>query len=323
MMGAKVWRAKDWRAKHWRTKAWRAKACFVLTALAPAASLLTPSAHSADWPTDVRLSGSAFLPPSLRQLQSDRDANPVGLWLDRGEALWNEGPNGLNGRSCQSCHGTVTSLKDAATRFPRLSADSKKLVNLEDQIIACRERSRAGPVGAGTLGAGTLSAGPIGARLLDAKGAEANPAPPLKPDDADILALSALLHDKAKGLPIAPAIPPTGSTAHALWQSRLTQGTVLYATRMGRMNLACVHCHDQHVGKTMRSDVISPGNPTGFPVYRVSWQTLGSADRRLRACFSGVQAQVPPAGDPSLRDLELYLKVRASGMPLDGPSLRR
>jgi sulfur-oxidizing protein SoxA len=294
-MGAKVWRAQAW---------------FALTALAAATSLVTPSAHSADWPSDVRLSGSAFLPASLRQLQSDRDANPIGLWLDRGEALWKES---AGGPSCQSCHGPVSTLKDTATRFPRLSADSKKLVNLEDQIIACRERHRAGPVSAGTPGAG-----PPGVNS-----AASNTAPALKPDDADILALSALLHDKAKGLPIAPAIPPTGSAAHALWQSHLTQGTVLYTTRMGRMNLACVHCHDQHVGKTMRSDVISPGNPTGFPVYRVSWQTLGSADRRLRACFSGVQAQVPPAGDPALRDLELYLKVRASGMTLDGPSLRR
>jgi sulfur-oxidizing protein SoxA len=69
--------------------------------------------------------------------------------------------------------------------------------------------------------------------------------------------------------------------------------------------------------------VISPGHPTGFPIYRTSWQTLGSIDRRLRACYSGVQAQIPPAGDPALRDLELYLKVRASGMPLDGPSIRR
>ena len=89
------------------------------------------------------------------------------------------------------------------------------------------------------------------------------------------------------------------------------------------MNLACLHCHDQNIGRQLRADVISPGHPTGFPVYRMSWQGLGSVERRLRACFSGVQAQMPPPGDPVLRDLELYLKVRASGMPLDGPSIRR
>ena len=89
------------------------------------------------------------------------------------------------------------------------------------------------------------------------------------------------------------------------------------------MNLACVHCHDQNVGKQMRTDVISPANPTGFPIYRMAWQRLGSIDRRLRACYSGVQAVMPKPGDPDLRALELYLKVRANGMPLEGPAIRR
>ena len=73
----------------------------------------------------------------------------------------------------------------------------------------------------------------------------------------------------------------------------------------------------------MRSDVISPANPTGFPIYRMSWQGMGSIDRRLRACYSGVQAAMPPAGDQTLRQLELYLKVRAQGLTVDGPSIRR
>ena len=89
------------------------------------------------------------------------------------------------------------------------------------------------------------------------------------------------------------------------------------------MNLACVHCHDQNVGKLMRADVISLGNPTGFPILRMSWQKMGAVDRRLRACYSGVQAVIPPTGDAALRDLELYLKARVNGMALDGPSIRR
>jgi sulfur-oxidizing protein SoxA len=43
----------------------------------------------------------------------------------------------------------------------------------------------------------------------------------------------------------------------------------------------------------------------------------------LRACYSGVQAQIPAPGSAELRQLELYLKVRANGMPMDGPSIRR
>ncbi len=236
------------------------------------------------WPTDTKLSGNAFLSPGLLKLQADSANSPVALWLDRGVAAW---ADSSVGPSCLSCHGTADALKASAPGFPRLTANGQTLINLEDQIVACRARS-----------------GHTGAKL----------------EDDDVLALSALLHNAAKGLPINVKAPPEHA---AQWQARLENGTQLFARRMGRMNLACVHCHDQNVGKQMRADVISPGNPTGFPIYRMSWQKIGSVDRRLRACYSGVQAMIPPAGDPALRDLELYLKVRASGMALDGPSIRR
>lgn len=240
--------------------------------------------HAAQWPDDPRLSGNAFLPPGLLALQNDKANSPVTLWLDRGLALWNDRSNGA---SCQSCHGPLDAMKDSAPGFPHLSASGQSLINLEDQIVACRLRT-------------------------DHRDT--------KLEDDEVLALSSALHSVATGRPFNLKPRPDQSEP---WQERLDHGTQLFATRMGRMNLACVHCHEQRVGRQMRSDVISPGNPTGFPIYRMSWQRLGSIDRRLRACYSGVQAVVPPAGDPALRDLELYLKVRARDMPLDGPSIRR
>ena len=245
---------------------------------------LAATAQTPPWPTDIKLSGNAFLTPGLRALPADPASSPITLVLDRGAALWTDTSAGA---SCQSCHGEVDKLKSAATQFPRLGSGGQRLNNLEDQIVACRARG-----------------GHAGAKV----------------EDDDVLALSALLHNAAKGLPIHVAAPVDHA---AQWQARLENGTRLFARRIGRMNLACVHCHDQSVGKQMRADVISPGNPTGFPIYRMSWQKTGSIDRRLRACYSGVQATIPPAGDPDLRDLELYLKVRANGMPLDGPSIRR
>jgi L-cysteine S-thiosulfotransferase len=128
-----------------------------------------------------------------------------------------------------------------------------------------------------------------------------------------ILSLSAALHQAAKGEAIQTA--PV--------QPHLANGERLYTTRMGRIHLACTHCHDEKVGANMRSEVISQAQPTGFPIYRQSWQTLGSIDRRLRACYSGVQAPIPAMGSAELRDLELFLKVRAQGMPIEGASLRR
>lgn len=261
-------------ARRWRQK------------LAAAMALLGCSAATVanPWPDNPRLSGNAFLTPGLQALQQDAGSSPVSLFLDQGSALWADNSKGA---SCQSCHGPIEDQKQAAARFPRLSTDGHKLLNLEDQIIACRSRTGRPP--------GTL-------------------------EDSEVLALSAALHHAARGQPINVQPPPD---QRERWQARLGQGAQLFATRLGRINLACVHCHDQNIGRQMRADVISPGHPTGFPIYRMSWQGLGSIDRRLRACYSGVQAQLPPAGDPSLRDLELYLKVRANGLPMDGPSIRR
>lgn len=129
----------------------------------------------------------------------------------------------------------------------------------------------------------------------------------------EVLALSAALYDAAKGEPIGTTVV----------QPYYDQGAQLWHTRMGRINLACVHCHEQKVGRQMRADTISQAHPTGFPIYRLSWQTIGSLERRLRACYSGVQAPLPPEGGTELRALELFLKVRAQGMPLEGASIRR
>ena len=237
---------------------------------------------------DTRTSGHVYLSPQLQALQADAQRNPVGLWLERGQGLWQA--------QCMACHGAMDRLKGSVASFPRLNMDGKTLVNLEDQILRCQQR---------------------GAAASPASGASA-----LESDS--VLSLSAALHQAAKGERIQVAPSPTATPEHtALWQARLSSGERLYQTRMGRMNLACMHCHDGKVGAQMRVDTISQAHPTGFPIYRMAWQTLGSLDRRLRACYSGVQAPIPIAGSAELRDLELYLKVRANGMLLDGPSIRR
>jgi len=232
----------------------------------------------------TRQSGLLFLTPQLQAMQRDPDANPISLWRDQGQALWSA--------QCSGCHPKTELMKSVATRYPQLvmTNQAPQLRNLEDQINVCRQRTE-------------------------------RPAQSL--EDADTLSLSTYLHALAQGLPIDVQPPHADPTAQAAWQTALLQGTQRYATRLGRMNLACVHCHDGKVGAQLRAEVVSPAHPTGFPVYRLNWQTLGSMDRRLRACYSGVQAHIPAPGSEELRQLELYLKVRANGMPLDGPSIRR
>jgi len=46
--------------------------------------------------------------------------------------------------------------------------------------------------------------------------------------------------------------------------------------------------------------------PTGYPLYRLEWQSLGSLQRRLRSCISGIRAQAYDYGAPELVELELY-----------------
>jgi L-cysteine S-thiosulfotransferase len=259
----------------------------------------------ASGPTDTRTSGNVYLPAQLQALQNDNNKNPITLWLDRGNSLWQS--------QCQSCHAGMDTLKRSAVSFPRLAPAGKTLHNLEDQIAICQQRSASAEKSSDAVNA-TSSGSAASSQGVP------KPTSSLTNDHEDVLALSAALHQAAQGERIHVA---ASSGQDALWQARLQSGQQLYQTRMGRINLACMHCHDQKVGANMRADVISQGHTTGFPIYRMTWQTLGSVERRLRACYSGAQAPLPPPGSPELRDLELFMKVRANGMALDGPSIRR
>ena len=53
--------------------------------------------------------------------------------------------------------------------------------------------------------------------------------------------------------------------------------------------------------------MIPQGHPTGYPIYRLEWQGLGSLQRRLRNCMSGVRAEPFAYGAIELVELELYL----------------
>jgi sulfur-oxidizing protein SoxA len=49
---------------------------------------------------------------------------------------------------------------------------------------------------------------------------------------------------------------------------------------------------------------------------------MGSLQRRLRNCMSGVRAQLFAYGSPELVELEAYLASMARGMPLESPAVR-
>jgi len=237
----------------------------------------------------------ALTASGLAQLQSANAMNPIGLWIDEGKRKWE--------KDCNSCHALEKVVK-AVPDFPKLDA-SRKLINLEDQISICRQRVEA------TTNANANSIATTTASTQS-----------FTNDDNPTLELSTFLNDAARQLAINIA-PPTNPLHAIIWKKNLADGERLFKTRLGHMNLSCQQCHDGKVGASMRAQKITAGHPTGFPAYRISWQGLGSIERRIRACYSGVQAQVPAPQDMRLRQLELYLKTRAQGLQLEGPSIRQ
>jgi sulfur-oxidizing protein SoxA len=233
--------------------------------------------------TELR-SGSAFLGADLRSLQSDDFANPGMLWVERGEKLWSE-PAGKTKQSCASCHQDArSSMRGVAARYPKVDAESGRLLNLEGRINLCRARR---------MGAA-----------------------PFRYESEDLLALTAYVARQSKGMPIEASIV---GAARAHFET----GEAAYRLRRGQMNLSCAHCHEANWGKRLLSETISQGQPNAYPAYRMEWQTMGSLERRLRACLSGIRAEMLPYGSPEYLDLELYLAWRAQGLPIETPGVRR
>lgn len=258
----------------------------VSAALFPACFLLAVVAASAAEPQRPQplKSGIEFTGESVRKLQADDFANPGMLWVERGGKLWSEAAGG-GGKSCAACHGEAAkSMKGVAARYPRFDTGAARLVNLEGRINLCREKHQ----------------------QVAALGDESD----------ELLALTAYVAHQSRGMPIAVTID-------ALTREAFERGSRLYHTRIGQMNLACTHCHDRNWGRKLAAETISQGHGSAYPAYRLEWQSVGSLARRIRACFYGVRAEMPPYGAQQLLDLQLYLGWRASGLPVETPGVRR
>lgn len=99
-------------------------------------------------------------------------------------------------------------------------------------------------------------------------------------------------------------------------------GRAQFERRQGQLDLACAHCHDARAGERLGGATIPQGHPTGYPIYRLEWQSLGSLQRRLRNCLSGMRAELLPFGAREATELELFLAWRARGMASDAPAVR-
>jgi sulfur-oxidizing protein SoxA len=247
------------------------------------ALLLAGTVGGAEIPQAERRSGYSFMAADTRAMQDDGTANPGMLWVLEGETLWRR-KLGAADKACADCHGDAgASMKGVAARYPAFDKAIGRPVDLEQRINLCRVNHQN--------------------------------APPLAYENRELLALTALVAEQSRALPIETGNDPELAPF-------IEQGHALFMQRQGQLNLACANCHDDNWDRRLAGSAITQGHPTGYPLYRLEWQSLGSLQRRLRACMSGIRAQAYDYGAPELVALELYLMSRARGMPVETPAVR-
>jgi sulfur-oxidizing protein SoxA len=189
---------------------------------------------------------------------------------------------GESAKSCADCH-RLEKMRGVAVRYPAFNTFLKKPINLDQRINLCRT--------------------------------EQQKAPSLAYESRPLLALSALVGRQSRGLPIEVVVDEKT-------KPRLEAGRKAFFQRQGQLNLSCAQCHDQQWGKSLAGTPIPQGHATGYPIYRLEWQDMGSLQRRLRNCMIGVRAEPYAYGAQEYVELELYLMHRARGMKLETPAVR-
>jgi len=191
-------------------------------------------------------------------------------------------PAGATNKACADCH-SVADMKGVAVRYPAMVKDGDKPIDLEGRIRLCRTAHQQ--------------------------------AEPLAPESRELLSLAAFVANQSRGLPIAPSDDPRLAPFRE-------QGAAIYQRRQGQLNLSCAICHDDNAGKKLAGVTIPQAHPTGYPLYRLEWQALGSLKRRLRNCLIGIRAEAYPSDAVEYVALEIYLMDRARGMVFESPGVR-
>jgi sulfur-oxidizing protein SoxA len=200
-----------------------------------------------------------------------------------GEALWNAKAGAMN-KSCADCHGDAkTGMKGVAARYPAFVPVQNRPLDLEQRINM--------------------------SRVVDQHSAA------LPYESRELLALAAYIARQSRGMPIAVE-------EDAQSKPFIETGRDIFERRQGQLALSCAQCHDDNWGKRLAGNLVPQAHPTGYPIYRLEWQALGSLQRRLRGCMSAVRAEPYEFGAPELIDLEFYLMWRARGMAMETPAVR-
>ena len=197
--------------------------------------------------------------------------------------LWVQQGQGLWDQGCASCHGAVGSMRGVSARYPAYDAHLGRPITLAGRVNQCRTE-RAGQAAWPTEG-------------------------------DEMLGVSALVGLQSRGVPVA--IEGDGAA-----RPFIEQGRALFTLRQGQLNLSCANCHDTLAGQRLGGARIPQGQPNGYPLYRLEWQSMGSLDRRLRNCLTGVRAEPLPPASPEMAALQFYLGYRSNGLVVETPAVR-
>jgi L-cysteine S-thiosulfotransferase len=196
--------------------------------------------------------------------------------------LWRQDGERAFNQDCAACH-SAAKMRGVATRYPAFDATLKKPVTLGARINLCRTRHMKSTA--------------------------------LAPEGDELLALQTYVASLSRRLPITP---PTDARLTPFLQ----RGAALYQQRMGQLNFSCAQCHDDNAGRRLGASNIPQAHPTGYPIYRLEWQGMGSLQRRLRNCMTGVRAEPFAFDSDEFTALELHLMQRAAGMAIESPAVR-
>ncbi len=208
---------------------------------------------------------------------------PYGPAIDEGVEMWDTPFK--NGKGYKDC---FTEGPGVAHRYPYWDRDKGMVITLAMDVNQCRKD---------------------------------NGEKPFKYNKGKITQILAYIAFSSRGMKTNVVVPKDDPRALEAYK----MGRKFYYTKRGQLNYACSDCHMKNVGRYLRSEILSPamGHTTGWPVYRSTWNNMGTLHRRFRGCTSQLRARPFKAQSEEYRNLEYFLTYMSNGLPMNGPSARK
>jgi sulfur-oxidizing protein SoxA len=267
----------------------------VLIAATPFASQATPdddlkafrsyfTKKFPDVPVNDFINGVYAVDPASReQWEAFEEFPSYQISIDKGEESFNK--KFANGKGYADCFPNYK--KGIKQNYPYFDTDTGKVVTLEGAINKCRTDN----------------------------GEEA-----LKWEKGEIADVSSYLGFLSRGKKINVKVPNDAKAIEAY-----NRGKKHFYAKRGQLNMACADCHYYYSGSKIRADILSPalGHTSGFPVYRNSWEGMGTLHRRYGGCNKQVRAKPFKAQSDEYTALEFFESYMSNGLEINAPSQRK